>query len=136
MAESLRVQVDRLSAALGEFDPRCHSVENCAEFVEQSARLEKMLAVQRVRAADRASKGGAHRKRGFADASDWLAAAGGSTTREARSALGTVAAMAELPETHDAVVAGEVSLSQAAVIVETVAEAPDAEGALDRKSVV
>jgi hypothetical protein len=63
----------------------------------------------------RAAESSEHRERGFADASDWMAAATGSSRREASDALKTVAEAG--PELGDALIAGEVSLEQGAEIV-------------------
>ena len=51
-----------------------------------------------------------------ATAVDWLARVGGCSTGEARSALATVRRLEECPATRDALVAGSVSLAQAAEI--------------------
>src|SRR5688572_12061422 len=74
--------------------------------------------------AARAAECGAHRVRGHADAADWLAQATGSSRGEAKAALETAAAVAEVPEVGEAVTEGTLSLDQAREIVRTEAECP------------
>ena len=103
--------------ALKSSDPGLSAGEACAEVAEELARTEKACAAARVRYAARASECGEHRKRGYADASDWMARSTGSSTGQARAALGTVRALDSCPATKDAVEAGDVSLEQAREIV-------------------
>ena len=99
--------------ALVASDPGVSAGEACAEIAEELARTEKACAAARVRYAARASECGEHRKRGFADASDWMARSAGSTAGEERAALGTQKAVDACPATKEALAAGEVSLAQA-----------------------
>ena len=112
--------------ALAASDPGVSAGEACAEIAEELARTEKACAAARVRYAARASECGEHRKRGFADASDWMARSAGSTAGEARAALGTEKAVDACPATKEALAAGEVSLAQAREI----ASVPDHEAEL------
>jgi hypothetical protein len=123
----VRQSLDELCAALASFDPGVYSGADCAELVECFASAEHALAAARARAALRAGACGAHRHRGFAEASDWLAQASGSTVQEARAVLDTVKHLDACPETRDAVVAGEVSLAQAGEIVRTATDLPGCE---------
>jgi hypothetical protein len=127
---SIGVAAERLCEELAAFDPLVHSGGDCAALVEQFARTENALRAGRARAAVRAGECGAHRSRGFADPSDWVANASGSTIRSARAELETVDAVATLPATSDAWAAGEVSLAQAAEIARTEAEVPGCEAEL------
>ncbi len=102
--------------ALVSSDPGLSAGEVCAEIAEELARTEKACAAARVRYAARASECGEHRKRGFADASDWMARSTGSTTGAARAALDTLKAVEACPATKDALAAGEVSFAQASEI--------------------
>jgi hypothetical protein len=108
----------RLAAA----EPGVSSPACCAEIAEELARTENACAAARVRFASRAAKSGEHTKRGFADGPDWMAAASGSSRRDARDALETVRRLDARPEVQDAVAAGAVSLEQAAQIVTAPAE--------------
>src|SRR5207302_1211658 len=90
----------------------------------------KACAAARVRAAARATASGIHRRRGHADGAAWLARTGGSSAGQARAALGTAAALEDCPRTKEAVVAGELSLAQAAEITRTEASCPGTEAEL------
>jgi hypothetical protein len=67
-----------------------------------------------------------HKERGFADVSDWMARASGSTASSAKAALDTAAALETHPEAKAALDAGELSLAQARELVRTEAECPGA----------
>jgi hypothetical protein len=119
--------VQVLRSALAALEPDTFSVENAAELAEELAGLENACGAARVRLAARASLGGAHRARGFADVADWMANSAGGTRREARRALDVGAAVECCPDTRDALRTGEVSLEQADEIVRTVAQVPSVE---------
>jgi hypothetical protein len=119
--------VDELVDELAGFEPGEFDGSQCARLVERFGRAEKALAAARVRAAVRAAEAGAHREQGFGDAAEWMARAAGMTGRAARVELDTSRALKGCPGTREALVAGRVSLAQAAEIVRTVAEVPDSE---------
>ena len=132
MGEDLVGLVRGLRAALVDFQPELWSGEDCGLLVEELATMEKVCVSARVRAAARAGSCGVHKERGFADVSDWMARASGSTSGSAKAALDTAAALEELPEAKSAVEAGELSLAQAREIVRTEEECPgSAAGLLD-----
>ncbi len=116
--------VRALRAALVSFDPGVHSGEDCAVLVEELGAVELISAIARVRAAVKAGECGAHRERGFADVSDWMARATGSTAGSARTALETAAALESQPEAKAALEAGELSFAQARELVKTEAALP------------
>jgi len=120
LLESVRV----LRATLAGFQPEQESGDDCAVLVEELATLEKVCAAARVRAAAHAGACGMHRERGFADVSDWMARASGSTASSAKAALDTAAALEEHPEARAALESGELSLAQARELVRTEAECP------------
>jgi HNH endonuclease len=124
VGEDLVELVRVLRAALVGFQPEGFSGEDCAVLVEELATTEKVCAAARVRAAARAGACGAHKERGFADVSDWMARASGSTAGSAKTALDTAAALESQPEAKAAVEAGELSLAQARELVRTEAECP------------
>jgi hypothetical protein len=126
VAEGLLEFVRGFRAALVGFSPETYSGEACAELVEELATAEKACAAARVRAAARAGACGAHRERGFADASDWLARATGTSSSSAKTALDVTAALEELPETRSALEAGELSLAQVQELVNAEAQCPGA----------
>ena len=111
-----------LRAVLVGFQPEEFSAEDCAVLVEELAITEKVCAAARVRAAARAGAGGVHKERGFADVSDWMARASGSTAGSAKAALDTAAALESQPEAKAALEAGELSIAQARELVRTEAE--------------
>jgi hypothetical protein len=112
LAEVAEVFRSELAAA----EPtRCSGAE-CAEIAEQLARTEKACAAARAAFSARASAFGEHRTRGFAEAHEWVARTAGASIGEAKAELATVAALDALPETRAAVVAGDVSLVQAAEV--------------------
>ena len=130
MAEALVDVVRAVRAALVAFQPEGWSGEECAVLVEELATLEKVSVAARVRAAARAGEAGAHRERGFADVSDWLARASGSSASSAKAALDTAAALEQQPEVKAALESGDLSLAQARELVKTEAACPGAAAAL------
>ena len=124
MAERLVEMVRALRAALVAFRPESVSAEECAVLVEELASAEKASAAARLRATVRAGAAGAHRERGFADVSDWLARAAGSSTASAKAALDTAAALEQQPDVRAALEAGELSLAQAQELAKAAAACP------------
>jgi len=122
--QSLAESVDMLHAALVSFQPEAYPGEHCATLAEKLAALEKVSAAARVRSAARAGECGAHRERGFAEVSDWMARATGSTAGSAKAALETAAALESQPEAKAALDAGELSFAQARELVKTEAAVP------------
>ena len=84
----------------------------------------------RLLAAARAVSCGAHKGRGFSDGAAWVARQVGATTGQARQGLETAAGLAGCPSTQSALLAGELSLLQAAEIAKTESEAPGSEASL------
>ncbi len=117
MPESLVELAQTFRAALISFQPEAYSGQDCAALVEELAAVEKVSAFARVWAAARVGECGAHRERGFADVSDWLARATGSTAGAAKSAPETAAALESQPEARAALAAGELSFAQARELV-------------------
>lgn len=124
MAEDLLGVVRAFRAAVVGFEPGVYTGEACAELVEELAVAEKACAAARVRAAARAAAYGAHRERGYADASDWLARATGTSAAAAKNALDAAAALEELPEARSALEAGELSLAQVQELLKAEGEQP------------
>jgi hypothetical protein len=124
VADSVLELTRALRSALVSFQAEAHSGEDCAVLVEELAAIEKVSAATRVRAAARAGSCGAHRGRGFADVSDWMARATGSTAGAAKAALETATALESQPEAKAALDAGEISFAQARELVRTEAAVP------------
>jgi hypothetical protein len=95
--------------------------------VERLARVEKICAATRARAAARVASSGAHRKQGFANAGEWLAQQMGSSSAEAERDLETATKLDELPATKAALTSGDISMAQAAEVRKTEATCPGSE---------
>jgi hypothetical protein len=122
--QSLVESARALCAALVAFQPDEYSGEECATLTETLAALGKVSAAALARAAAQAGKSGAHRERGFAEVSDWMARATGSTAGAAKAALDTAAALESQPDVKAALEAGELSFAQARELVRTEAAVP------------
>ncbi len=116
-----------LRRELAELEPGAFSSQDAIVLAEELAVTENACGVAKVRMASRAAECGEHRRHGFADASDWVAAAAGTTIREARRQLEVIDAVEHCPDTRDALVNGEVSLAQAGEIARTETEVPGCE---------
>ena len=119
--------IDTLRSRLAEVEPSEHPADECAALVAALASLGKACDALRARLAARAVASAAHRRRGFADASEWLAAETGVTATDAQRAIDTAAAVEGCPATLEAWRAGEVSLLEAAEIAKTEAVCPGTE---------
>jgi uncharacterized protein DUF222/HNH endonuclease len=124
---SLRLAARALRDALLSFDPSLCSGEDCAALAEELASTENACAAARARAALRAASCGAHKDKGFADGTDWLARASGTSSGQAREAMETAKAVEDLPRTRAAMEEGELSLGQAQEIARTEKECPGSE---------
>ncbi|HEY1635358.1 MAG TPA: hypothetical protein VGF64_11410, partial [Acidimicrobiales bacterium] len=130
MPKSPTVASRALREALWGLQPEAFTGDDCAAMAEDLARTEKTCAAARARLAARAAEAGAHRRRGYANAVEWLARSTGSSAGVARAALGTADAVEDCPATKEAVVTGELSLAQAEEITRTEAACPGTEAEL------
>jgi len=112
----VRELATRLRDALAAAEPGACSGTVCADIVEELAATEKACAAARVRFAARAAECGEHHRRGFSHANAWLARQAGTYVGTARAELATLAAVEKMPDTYDALLAGELSIAQAAEI--------------------
>ncbi|HUP68616.1 MAG TPA: DUF222 domain-containing protein, partial [Acidimicrobiales bacterium] len=119
-----------LRSELVRFDPALFSGDDCRVLAEELARTEKACAAARARAAARVAECGSFRQGGFDDAADWLARKTGSSKGEANAAIKTAEAAEKCPTTKEALVDGQLSLSQANEITKTEAECPGSESEL------
>jgi hypothetical protein len=119
MLAELSVACGLLGDALAGLELPLLSGTQCARVVETLAGVEKRCAAVRALAAARAAGCDAHKERGYPTAAAWLAHQSGISTGEARSVLATGAALEGCPATKEAVLAGEVSLTQAGEITKT-----------------
>src|ERR1700722_4994670 len=130
MLAEIAAACEAMGGALTDLDPLLLSGAQCAHVVEMLARIEKRCAAVRALTATRAAECEAHRGRGFCEAASWLAHTSGVSDSEARSALSTAAALESCPQTRTALMAGEVSLAQAAEITKTEKACPGSEADL------
>ena len=112
----VRQLAEALCDALTAFEPGTYSGADCAALTELLARTANSCQAAGARAATRVAECGTYRDRGFTDPVAWLARAAGSSARAARAAFSTVAAVKDCPATRGALVAGKLSLAQAAEI--------------------
>lgn len=130
MSSSVREAATSLRDVLANFEPGLLTGADCARVAEELAATEKACAAARLLAAARAVECGAHRDGGFRDGAAWLARQGGITPGQARQALETASSLKSCPDTKAALLAGEVSMAQAAEITKATSEMPDAESEL------
>jgi Domain of unknown function (DUF222)/HNH endonuclease len=119
-----------LREALARFEPAEFSGTDCAALAEELAVTEKACSSARLLAAARAAHTGAHRERGFKDGAAWLARQSGTTGSQAREALETAQRLEDCPDTKEALLAGQISLAQAAEITKAEAQTQGAEAEL------
>ena len=130
MSSAVLSAAGSLRRALVGFDPSLLSGTDCAALAEALAATEKACAGARLLAAARAVSCGAHKGRGFSDGAAWVARHVGATTGQARQGLEVAAGLAGCPSTQSALLAGELSLLQAAEIAKAESEAPGSEASL------
>ncbi len=130
MPDGVLAAAEELRQALAGFDPKLLSGADCAVVAEALALTENACAAVRALAAARAIETGAHTQRGFSDGIVWLARHAGSTSRAARQAVETVKGADACPMAREALLAGELSLVEAAEIVHTDADVPGSAGEL------
>jgi hypothetical protein len=119
MLAELTQACEALGDVLTTVEPALLSGLDCAHVVEMLARTEKRCAAVRAVAAARAAQCGAHKDRGFVDATGWLGHVAGVAAPDARAALAVGDGLGDCPQTRQALLSGEVSLAQAAEITKT-----------------
>ncbi|HUJ67220.1 MAG TPA: hypothetical protein VLX59_16865 [Acidimicrobiales bacterium] len=113
MSSSLRAAAMALDEAVAGFEPGEFCGADCAGLAEELAVTAKACTTAGLLAAARATKAGAHRERGFQYPASGLARQSGTTATQAREALQTAQRLEGCPDTKEALVAGEISLSEA-----------------------
>jgi hypothetical protein len=119
LSSSIVAAATALRGALSGFDAAAFSGDDCARIAEELASTEKACTVAGRLAALRAADCKAHQARGYSDAADWLAAKAGTTPGQAKRNLKTAGKLQKHPDTRDAMLAGKVSIDQAAEIIDT-----------------
>ena len=122
--------IEVLRRQLAGFEAGRYSAAGCARLAEELAVAEKACAAARLMANVKAVTCGAHREAGVSDPARWVARQAGTTTRQAKDALSIAASLDACPATKEALLAGEVSIAQAAEITKAVSEMPGAEAEL------
>ena len=104
------------------FDPELLSGADCMALSDELTAAVKAGEAALLLVSARAVACGAYKQRGFSDGAAWMARQVGGTTGQARQALETAAGLADCSDTRLALLAGDLSLSQAAEIVKTESE--------------
>ena len=111
----VRELAEALCDALAAFEPGQYSGADCVALTELLSRTANSCQVAGARAATKVAECGAYRDRGFTNPVDWLARASGSSVRAAAPPSAPWPRSRTVPR-RDALVAGKVSLAQAAAI--------------------
>lgn len=130
MSGAVRQAATTLRRALAGLEVGDFGARECATLAEELAATANACNAASMLLAARAASLGAHTSRGFADPAGWIAHHAGTTTRQAKQALETAKGLEVVPHTKDAVLAGEVSLSQAQEIAQSEKETPGGEAEL------
>lgn len=127
MSAGFLSSVDAFVASLRDLQLESCTPDACVTIVERLARVEKVCAATRARAAARAATAGAHRSKGYANAAEWLARQMGSSSAEADRDIDTAMKLDGLPATGAALANGDISMAQAAEVKKTEAACPGSE---------
>lgn len=130
MSGAVRQAATALRRALAGLEAGTYSASDCATLAEELAATANACSAASVLLGARAATLGAHKARGFVDPASWMAHHAGTTTRQARQAMETAKGLEAVPDTKDALLAGEVSLSQAQEIAQSEKETPGGEADL------
>jgi hypothetical protein len=122
--------LEHVCVALTDVEPRSLTTRDCERAMDLLGRVRKLVETSQARIAAEAQRRDLPRTRGYAHATDWMAADSGGTIRLARKQLETVGQVHALTATNDALTAGDISVAQAAEILKTAAIVPEAEGEL------
>lgn len=131
---TLRGAIAKARDFLAEADPERVSCDEAAELVELFVELERVGAAGKLLFAARASRSGAVVDAGFVNPAFWLSAITKNSVGDAISALETSKALAELPETTEALKAGGLSSAQAREVSRAARKDPSAERGLLRSA--
>lgn len=130
MSGAVRQAATTLRRALAGLEAGIYGAGDCATLAEELAATANACNAASMLLAARAASLGAHNLRGFADPASWMAHHAGTTTRQAKRAMETAKGLEVVPDTKDALLAGEVSLSQAQEIAQSEKETPGGEAEL------
>ena len=110
--------VEELSRLVAGLDAECLSPGDAAKAVSVFVRGENLCAAGTALCAERAARGGEHRRAGHSDPSSWLAERSGGSRGAARDALETATSLRRLAGLDRAVRGGDLSPSRARVVAE------------------
>ena len=122
--------VTHLHTLASRFDPDAIPDSDVAGLVVDLGRAGRLVDGMLTRAARRATETSAHETTGAKDAATLIATATGTSTAAAKKMLKTSSQLVDQPDVDKAVTDGTLSTDQAAVVSETVAEAPEKAGEL------
>jgi hypothetical protein len=130
MLEELDELVHSARRLVGDLDPERITPWQADRLLDAFVALERAAVAGKLLCAAKAADSCAWRQEGHRHAADWLADTMGIGLGPAIATLATAEWLAELPVLADALRRGELSQSQAEVIANSAAVAPDAEEAL------
>lgn len=127
MFGKLEQAIDSLQAFVDELDHETLAPEYAVKLVETFSKGERLCSIGKSLAAGRVADSGAWRKDGDRTAAHWLAKKVGTGVGQAVSTIETAKRISELPETLEAVKAGELSEVQAKEVVQAASANPSKE---------
>lgn len=127
MFESLRGVEKELQRTLVILDPEVLEPNTAAKLVEVFGRIERLGAAGKALAARRVADSGVWKKDGDRSPAHWLAKKVGTGVGQAVATIETARRITELPETLEAVKAGELSEVQAKEVVQAASAIPSKE---------
>jgi HNH endonuclease len=130
MSGAVRQAATTLRRALADLESGVYSARECATLAEELAGTANACTAASALFAARAASLGAHRERGYSDPASWMAHHSGTTTRQAKQAMDVAKGLERVPGTKDALLAGDVSMSQAQEIAQSEEETPGGEAEL------
>jgi hypothetical protein len=130
LIEQLGSTVAALERTIAEFEPGTLDVTGAKQATDLYARIERLGAAGKLMAARRVEDAVTWKRDGHRSGAHWLASATGVSVGAAMRSLETARRLEELPETADALRAGELSEAQAAEIAGAAWLDPSAEGRL------
>ncbi len=120
----------RFGQLAADLDPDDLPASHAPALWHELDQLERLVAAAKVVVARRVDDSLAWRREGFASAAEYLAAHGGTSVGAARKQLDTSRALPELPATRRALLDGDLSADQSALIADAATVNPAAERSL------
>src|SRR5262249_26413474 len=126
--------LDELAAQLERIDPAQAPARDALELVEVLDRVGRVAEAGKMAAALRVAESSLWRRKGHRSAAEWVASVTGVGVGDAVRLLKTGEAVAEAPETKDALARGDVSPQQAAQVAKVEKLSPEQGKELLRKA--